>query len=73
MTGYLPKSKRYKATVLFLGINFITFWIALFFSETSMTELGLGLAAINAPLYAYLYGETVRPSKEEEEIKPEVA
>jgi hypothetical protein len=56
-------SKRNKAMKIVLLLNFATFWIGMF-KGIDLTQLGVGLAAINTPVFAYMWGETNRPSKD---------
>ena len=62
MPDLIYKSKRWRATISFLILNFITFWVAMF-KGISLTEVGVGLAALNVPLYGYLWAESTRPSE----------
>lgn len=55
------KSKRFKITSLALLANVLIMVLGIL-SETNLIELGTGLAMINAPLYGYIWGETLRPS-----------
>ena len=63
-------NKRLKFCIVVLGINFISFWLGMYF-QSDLTELGVGLAALNSPLYVYILGETYRPSVNNER-NPEV-
>ena len=65
----IGNSKRWRATLVFLGLNFVTFWLALYKGNVSMSEVGIGLAALNAPLYGYLFAETWRPSNTQKAIQ----
>ena len=38
--------------------------------KTDLASLGTGLALLNAPLYGYLFGETVRPSGKKDSTLP---
>ena len=62
------KQSRLKTTLLCLLINFITVWFGIH-KGTDLTALGTCLALINVPLYAYIFGDTVRPSNKTEEQK----
>lgn len=63
--------KRLKFCIGVLSVNFISFWLGMYF-QADLTELGVGLAALNSPLYVYVLGETYRPSKHPEDTEPEV-
>ena len=56
-------NKRLKFCIAVLSLNFISFWLGMYF-KADLTELGVGLAALNAPLYVYVLGETFRASKQ---------
>jgi hypothetical protein len=59
---FIPDKKtRLKLTICSLIANFIIVVIGLL-HEASITDLGTGLALLNAPLYAFLLAETIRPS-----------
>ena len=57
----MNKNKRFKVTIAALITNFLIFGLGIFM-KTDLAALGTGLALINAPLYGYIFGETVRPS-----------
>ena len=57
----MTKSKRLHLTIYTLIANFIIFGFGVSMG-TDLTSLGTGLALLNAPLYGYLFGETIRPS-----------
>jgi hypothetical protein len=57
----MSKSKRFKAAGVVTGLNFATFWLAMYL-ETDLSAAGTGLALINAPLLGYLMAETKRAS-----------
>ncbi len=59
------KNKRLKALFIASALNFIIFGIGVGI-KSDLTALGAGLLMINGPLYAYIAGESLRPSKEEE-------
>ncbi len=67
----MTKSKRLKFTLAAITLNFITFWYAISLGA-DLSDCGIGLAALNAPLYMYVYGETKRPSKVHQDNEPEV-
>ena len=58
----MNKSKRFKAAGIVTGLNFVTFWLAMYL-EADLNATGTGLALINAPLLGYLMAETKRASK----------
>ncbi len=58
-------SKRFRATVLFLVLNFATFWGAMYDGYTDLISMATALAVLNAPLYGYLFAETYRASPKE--------
>lgn len=58
----VPRTKRFRVAVSALGINFAIFILGIF-KGVDLSELGVGLAALNAPIYMYILGETYRPSK----------
>jgi hypothetical protein len=55
------QSKRFRLVVIMMALNFITFWLGIW-QSVDLTALGTGLAMINAPVYGYILGETIRPS-----------
>jgi hypothetical protein len=55
------KSKRFWAFCFALAGNFWLFYVGID-SGTDFIQLGTGLALVNAPLIAYIAGETYRPS-----------
>lgn len=55
------RSKRQKAMAYCLAANFAIFIFGLF-KGADLTALGTGLAALNAPLYMYMWAETSRKS-----------
>ena len=55
------KSKRMKSMTIVLIVNFLIFAYGIY-KGVDLMALGTGLAALNAPLYMYLWGETSRPS-----------
>ena len=57
----ISKSKRLHLTIYTLIANFIIFGFGISMG-TDLASLGTGLALLNAPLYGYLFGETIRPS-----------
>ncbi len=54
-------SKRFKFSVLAALGNFILFGIGLYL-KVDLISLGTGLSLINTPIYAYIFGETIRKS-----------
>lgn len=62
---FVPNNKtRVKITIACLAANFL---IAAYgvHKGTDMSDLGTGLAMLNGPLYIYILGESIRPSKVE--------
>ena len=55
------KSKRFVAFCGALAGNFWLFYTGIH-AGTDFISLGTGLALVNAPLVAYIAGETIRPS-----------
>jgi len=55
------KSKRMRSMSICLIANFGIFLFGIW-KGVDLTALGTGLAALNAPLYMYQWGETTRPS-----------
>lgn len=64
----LSKSKRLRLTWFALACNFILFGIGII-KSADLTSLGSGLAMLNAPLYAYIWGESIRPSKAKDKVE----
>ena len=64
----LPKSKRLRIVITALVLNFIIFGFGVF-KGADLSDLGIGLAALNAPLYAYVLSETWKPSKQNKDEK----
>ena len=63
------KNKRLKVLFIASALNFIIFGAGvLFIKDIDVTALGAGLLMINGPLYAYIAGESARPSKEEKDV-----
>jgi len=64
----INKNKRLKATLFCLVINYciVTYGI---YCGANITELGTGLTLLNVPLYAFIFGDTVRPSIENTQFK----
>jgi len=65
------KNKRLKIAIFFGVANLISFIGLCIYNiynskDPSYMALGGAIAAINAPVYGYLFGETVRPSKDDE-------
>ncbi len=61
----LTPSKRLRITVLFLILNFATFWVAMYKGHNDLVSMATALALLNAPLYGYLFAETYRSSPKE--------
>lgn len=61
-------NKRLKIAVSF-GIANLAILLALsFLTDHAILNIGAAVAAVNAPVYAYIFGETKRPSTD---LKPE--
>ena len=58
----MSKSKRFRLTILVLAMNFAIFVYGIY-KGADLSSLGTGLSLLNAPLYAYILGESYRPSK----------
>jgi hypothetical protein len=56
------RSKRLKITIICLVVNFMMVVMGIA-HHTDLTALGTCIALINTPLYAYIFGETVRKSE----------
>lgn len=59
----MSNSKRLKFTLFSIIANFTVFSYGIS-QGADLSDLGIGLAALNSPLYMYLWGETTRPSGE---------
>jgi hypothetical protein len=42
------------------------------FNDTDLSDLGTGLALLNAPLYAYIIGQSIRPSSIENVVEEDI-
>lgn len=65
------KNKRLKIAIFFGVANLLSFIGLCVYNmyggkEQAYMALGGTIASINAPVYGYLFGETVRPSVDEE-------
>jgi len=67
----MSKSKRLHITIYALIANFLIFGLGIFMG-TDLAALGTGLALINAPLYGYIFGETIRPSNKLKDKKQQL-
>jgi hypothetical protein len=56
------RSKRLKITIICLVVNFMMVMMGIA-HQADLTALGTCIALINTPLYAYIFGETVRKSE----------
>jgi len=56
------KQKRLKFAIIISIINLSIFCIGMFLDK-DLISIGTGLSLINAPLYAYIFGETIRKSE----------
>lgn len=67
LNNFVPNGKtRAKITVSCLIANFSIVVLGLFL-KADISDLGTGLALINGPLYVYILGQSIRPSKVTEE------
>lgn len=57
----MKKNKRLIFTTIALGVNFFLILIGIL-KNVDLSSLGTAIAMINSPLYAYVLGETIRPS-----------
>ena len=63
LNSFVPNGRtRAKITIVCLGINFAVVILGLFL-KSDISDLGTGLALINGPLYVYILGQSIRPSK----------
>lgn len=60
----ISKSKRLWFSIAALVANILLVLIGIF-NGADLTALGTCLALINTPLYSYIFGESFRPSKQE--------
>ena len=56
------KQKRLKFAIIISIINLSIFCVGMY-KGTDLISIGTGLSLINAPLYAYILGETMRKSE----------
>ena len=61
MRAQLPKSKRLRFSIAVIVSNFVIGIIGIIY-QADLQALGVFLALSNAPLYAYVLGDTFRPS-----------
>ena len=65
--NFVPNGKsRAKLTILCLATNYLIVVVGLFL-KSDISDLGTGLALLNSPLYIYILGQSIRPSKVVEE------
>ena len=57
----MTKSKRFRLTIIVLAANFAIFMYGIY-KGADLSALGTGLSLLNTPLYAYILGESYRPS-----------
>jgi hypothetical protein len=57
----LPKSKRLRFSIAVIIANFIIGFFGIY-KNADLTALGTFLALSNTPLYAYILGDSFRPS-----------
>jgi hypothetical protein len=56
-------SKRFRATIFFITLNFVTFWLGIT-EDQDPINLATALSMLNGTLFAYLWAESAKPSKE---------
>jgi len=56
------KQKRLKFAIIITIINLIIFSVGMYMG-TDLISIGTGLSLLNAPMYAYIFGETIRKSE----------
>jgi hypothetical protein len=67
LNNFIPNGKtRAKLTICCLIANFIIVLIGIL-HDADISDLGTGLALLNSPLYIYILGQSIRPSKVIEE------
>lgn len=65
----LPNTqRRMKITLLVLAINVTLFTLGLF-RGANLVELGGGLAAVESPIIAWIFAESIRPTGEYKIVK----
>lgn len=62
----MKTQKRLKSAWIVLGLNLALFTLGII-KGAELTDLGAGLAMVNAPVLVYILGETFRPSIKKEE------
>ena len=62
----MKTQKRLKSAWIVLGLNLALFSLGIL-KGSGLTDLGAGLAMVNAPVLIYILGESFRPSKVETE------
>jgi len=67
----MSKSKRLHLTIKLFIANFIICGFGIYM-KSYLSALGAGLALLNAPLYAYIFGETMRPSEKKKKITKQI-
>jgi len=60
----MKTQKRLKSAWIVLGLNLALFALGII-KGAGLTDLGAGLAMVNAPVLIYILGESFRPSKTE--------
>ena len=58
------KQTRLKLTIICLIINYAIILYALHKGGITITDIGTGLALLNAPLYGYILGQTFKPDRQ---------
>lgn len=63
LESFVPNGRtRAKLTIVCLVVNFAIAILGISM-KADMTDLGAGLSMLNAPLYAYILAQSIRPSK----------
>lgn len=61
--NFVPNGRsRAKLTLVCLALNYIIVTVGII-KGSDLSDLGTGLALLNAPLYAYILAQSIRPSK----------
>ena len=64
----MKTQKRLKSAWIVLGLNMTLFALGIF-KGSDLSDLGTGLALVNAPVLVYILGETFRPSKTNKDVE----
>lgn len=63
----MKTQKRLKSAWIVLGLNMTLFGLGII-KGAGLTDLGAGLAMVNAPVLIYILGESFRPSKIDKDV-----